>query len=189
MKKTYKHKLPKNMEAKITNYYMKNGEIIINVELKKAFKPKCGDFLVNTVTDAIYILKDINYTTKSAVCYVGYQNLKFLNRWKFNTENYSFISQCRYATQKEKEEFLKKLELEHNKRWNAEKKCLEDIRWRPKNGELYYYIDEYLYISVARCNLNCDVDIRRLNANNCFKTPDEVALARNKIKEIFQNIE
>lgn len=42
------------------------------------------------------------------------------------SNNWTSKAGCRYANTIEKEVFLKKLEKEYNKKWNPEKKCLED---------------------------------------------------------------
>ena len=72
------------------------------------------------------------------------------------------------------------------KRWNAEKKCIEDLpRWRAEKGNIYYYITEntlevdYSSDSHGLCGDNY------YNARNYFKTREAAEHVAKQIREIF----
>lgn len=53
------------------------------------------------------------------------------------TTYWCWMEDCRYATPEEKSAFLERLEKECHKKWNPEKKCLEDI-YIPKFGDIVH---------------------------------------------------
>ena len=135
MKKKYVNKLPKGIEVETTEVQVKNGELTVSVYFKNSFNPKDGDFLVSAMGNVfIYSDKDaVDSNTYSSYCGIYARNngsisTKFSNNW---TEKEG----CRYATSVEKSEFLRRLEKEYHKKWNPEKKCLEDI-YIPKFGDI-----------------------------------------------------
>lgn len=62
-------------------------------------------------------------------------------------------------------------------------------RWKPKNEDCYYYLDDRLRIikSIVNCWYGEDADNSRYELGNCFKTPEEAEVASNKIKEVLNN--
>lgn len=132
MGKTYKFILPQNKEVQSTKVRVENGEVFVDVEFKEKFDPKDGDFLyVNEC--GVFIYKHyVNADDCDAYCGVTYKG-------RINLGNYTPCwcskNTCRYATPEEKAAFLERLEKECNKRWNAEKKCLEDV-YVPKFGDI-----------------------------------------------------
>lgn len=182
MKRTYVNRLPKNEEVKNTNVRIENGELIVEVEFEDRLKPKDGDFLVTNI-GCIFI-----YNTK--------YNLRFLKGFYVGinaddeivisdkTSGYSGVE--RFATEKEKSDFLERLEKECGKRWNAEKKCLEDIRWKPNDGDYYFFIDSDGKIKRTR-NVS-HWDFIRVSINNCFPTEEAAQPYVEKIKDIFKKL-
>lgn len=158
MKRTYVNRLPKNEEVKNTNVKIKNGKLIVEVEFKDKFEPKDGDFLISS-KGFIFI-----YNGKSVYnsygCYCG---VNTLNNIQFNnlgcTWSWTWKTGCRYATKLEKFAFLERLKKECGKKWNAEKKCLEDI-YVPKFGDIV-----------------------------CIEYPDEKSYSRQYVISIFPNKE
>lgn len=131
MKKTYKNTLPKNMEVRNTYIHIVNNELVVEVDLIKRFEPKDGDFCVND--NGCIFIYNANYTFSCPYLLGYYVGIDCYNDIIINEDNkFGFSNIVRRATQKEKSDFLKRLEKERGKKWNAEKKCLEDIRWRPK---------------------------------------------------------
>ena len=179
MKKTYKYQLPQNKEIKGTNVRVENGEILVDVEFKERFEPQDGDFCVSD-KQLVFILKQkIN---KAAYSYCGinaYGNIELNSCYS--------IENGRYATEQEKADFLERLEKELHKRWNAETKQLEDIRWKPKEGENYWFIDidgEVAETIFTECSFS---DKTCVAANNCFRTEEAAQPYADQIKEIFKN--
>ena len=135
MKKTYRNKLPKGMEVECANVSIENGEIVVDVEFKEKFEPKDGDFLV--IDDSIFI-----YNPNNEVMHLGlngyYAGIRDDGSITINEDKSGFglrKEKMRYATPEEKSAFLKRLEQECHKQWNAEKKRLEDI-YIPKFGDI-----------------------------------------------------
>lgn len=191
MKKTYKHQLPKNTEVKETSIRIENGQIFVDVELKE-FKPKDGDFIRNYLNPeefVVFIYKASNSNKTYLSCYAGYQKICENVFWNFNTKYYTKITNCRYATPEEKQKFLSLLEKEQNKRWNEEKKCLEDIRWRAKESKNYYYISLDLGTFDIHTTVETfsDLDEDRYKTGNYFQTAEAALKVSNQIKEIFKN--
>lgn len=188
MKKKYRNRLPKGAEVKGFNAYVENGEIIVNVELKEKFKPKDGDFLYHDSCEsyAIFIYKDVE-RKDIAGCYCGIQCFWDDSTKHFNlngSDCYTHLSGSRYATKVEKDYQLTVLEKEYHLRWNAETKKLDPIRWKPKNGEKFYYIDNNgkVKVVVCRCFMNF-FDVYP----NCFKTEESAQKVADQIKDIFKN--
>lgn len=140
MRKTYKNRLPKNMEASSINAKVVDGEVIVEVEMKERFLPKDGDFLV-TGRGNVFIYNP-HYQSVCVPFYVGINSLgELIVHEKGGISGFSQFEDCRYATSGEKATFLERLEKEYGKRWNAEKKCLENI-YIPKFGDIVKVIDE-----------------------------------------------
>lgn len=185
MGKTYKFTLPQNKEVENTNVRVENGEVLVEVEFKEKFEPKDGDFL--STEDGRVFIYNSRYTSVQYGAYCGvdiYNNLiisdsPLLPGWTGKKG-------CRYATPEEKADFLKRLEGEKHLRWNAEKKCLEDIRWRAEDGDEYFYVG-FDYIVRNR------IDERQVSANenyrnhNYFRTFEAAQKVADQIKEILKN--
>lgn len=139
MKKTYKNRLPKNMEASSINAKVVDGEVIVEVEMEERFQPKDGDFLVSK-WDCVFIYSNKKPRDNSAYSsYCGVSRVTNIISLEFS-DNWIYKEGCRYATPEEKVDFLKRLEKEWNKRWNTKKKCLEDI-YIPKFGDIVKIVD------------------------------------------------
>lgn len=141
MKKNYKFKLPKDTKVQNISVNVKDGDLLIDVEFEEKFEPKDGDFLYdNNYGVFIYNGNQGEVNEKLTLgAYIGETCRSIYTRaW---SNKWTYKDTCRYATEQEKADFLERLEKEHHKRWNAETKLLEDIRWRPKEGEKYWYVD------------------------------------------------
>nr|DAX08801.1 MAG TPA: hypothetical protein [Bacteriophage sp.] len=177
MKKTYRNKLPKGMEVEHANVSIENGEIIVDIEFKEKFKPKDGDFLV--IDGSIFI-----YNPNSEAIHLG------LNGYYAGISNDGSITICnedgygfglrkekiRYATSEEKSSFLERLEKEYNKKWNPEKKCLEDI-YIPKFGDIVKVIlDDVNNNSYKRNYMICIYPNKNFSETDGFFTPPFLSL-------------
>lgn len=185
MKKKYKNRLPKGAEVKGYIAHVENGEIIVEVELKDKFLPKDGDFLVSSLGNVfIYSDKKAEYDNYYC-CYCGTYDIngpvltRFSNAWTIKTD-------CRFATPKEKDDFLKSLESEEHLRWNADTKKLEPIRWRAERNGIYWFIDPH-----GRGNKTFDVrsnyDNDMYEIGNYFRTEEAAQRVADQIKDIFKN--
>lgn len=143
MKKTYKYRLPQNKEVKSFNTKIENGNLLVEVELGEKFEPKDEDFLVSSQGKVFIYCDKRTLYNDSYCCYCAeyfsgsgiiIESSRYSGYWIRKAG-------CRYATEQEKAKFLERLEKEYHKRWNAETKQLEDIRWRPKEGRNKWYVD------------------------------------------------
>ncbi|MGL5731864.1 MAG: hypothetical protein ACRCX5_12185 [Bacteroidales bacterium] len=75
---------------------------------------------------------------------------------------------------------------EKGKQWNADKKCVEDIRWQPKNGDEYWYVSNSFEPIETKYN-NCAHDTHLISVGNYFKTKEETLKAIEYIKECWKN--
>ena len=73
------------------------------------------------------------------------------------------------------------------KRWNAEKKCIEDLpRWRAKANETYYFIAIDVEVMDDIEDGGC-VDDACYSAGNYFKTREAAERVAKQIREIFKD--
>lgn len=89
-------------------------------------------------------------------------------------------------TPEEKADSLERLEKECHKRWNAETKQIEDIRWIPNINEFYYYVDSCMRIGKVY-NAQSVLEKEMIEKGNCFKTKEAAQKVADQIKEIFKN--
>lgn len=112
--------------------------------------PKDGDFLYTPV-NSVVIYKS------GAPAIITYCGINFFGDLDTNTGiGFGYIDGCRKATDSERQRLLDALRKE-GKRWNAEKKRVEDIgpeyrrsakigavgplKWKPKRNEMYYFVE------------------------------------------------
>lgn len=183
MKKKYRNKLPKGAEVKGFNAYVENGEIIVNVELKEKFNPKDGGFLIDADGD-IFIYSDAKTQNSNFYsCYCGIHHGKIRDAFCYNWVD---KNGCRFATPEEIDAFIIRLEKEYHKRWNAEKKCLEDIRWRAAVFEVFCYVDSHGDVCHRTDGLD-DCSNNFYDIGNYFRTEQAAQKVADQIKEIFKN--
>lgn len=144
MRKTYKLTLPQNKEVESAKIRVENGIAFVDVEFNRHFEPEAGDVIVAK--------------NGSILLYNGWHNPHFycgfailgVNRDSIVVDNrraYLKVSAkgCRFSTPEEKSAFLSRLEKECGKKWNEEKKCLEDV-FNPKDGDFLISKDGNIFI-------------------------------------------
>lgn len=98
------------------------------------------------------------------------------------------LREIRPATEREKKILIDQL-AKVNKKWNEEKKCLEDVRWRAKEGEPYSYLlfgDTDILVTTTT-DMRIYKDDERFNSGNYFKTVEAAEKVAEKIRDIFKN--
>ena len=98
------------------------------------------------------------------------------NRWGNNDLSYSTEEEKQLLFDKMKEQGLK---------WNAEEKKVEKIRWRAKDGKVYYYIDNQGIAIVDKEN-GFYVDKNRHEYGNYFCTRAQAEEAAKRVKETLR---
>lgn len=133
MKKTYKNKLPKDMEVESTNIRVENGELIVEIEFEDKYVPKFGDIVRVDLLEDDADFEECQYMVsiypdkKFSECN-DFFDIATLTRGKdIEYIAGSFVKSISKATESEEQELFDKL-AKAGKRWNAEKKCLEDIK-------------------------------------------------------------
>lgn len=187
MKRKYVNRLPKGAEVKGYIAHVENGEIIVEVELKDRFQPKDGDFLKNKC-GKVFIYNGLRgeYSQFGAYCGTTIEDVIKVYKGK-GVCAWADKEGCSFATQEEKSAFLERLEKEFHKRWNAEKKCLEDIRWRAKKHEYYFYVNTN---TICVCSTDDAGDVAselRYQNNNYFRTNEAAQKVADQIINIFKN--
>ena len=95
----------------------------------------------------------------------------------------------RHATEPEKQQLFDALAKE-GKQWNAEKKCIEDIkpkRWRAEKNMHYWHLDSQLNAS-RDTEHGVKWDDMRYISGNYFISDDDAEAAAKKIKELLKQI-
>jgi hypothetical protein len=157
------------------------GENEIVVKLKRVeFEPKSGDFLLGE-TDCdkwIYIFKadkpnlNEHYATICDDGYCGFEQGCYIGG----------IKSRRIATDSEKQKLLDALAKE-NLTWNAEKSCVEKLRFRAKKGEPYWYIDDENVVQTSEDFF--DIDNTHFSLGNYYQTKEQAQAAFDEIKLVY----
>lgn len=94
------------------------------------------------------------------------------------------INDFRLATPQEIVQFHKLLH-KHGKDWDAKKKCIVNLKWKPAVNDWYWVVT-----SDGKVNkllwFNSKNNNRFFNFGNCFKTKEEAEIAAKKIKHLLK---
>lgn len=115
------------VDAKIV---MMNGDMIVSPKVKK-FEPKDGD-VVFSGSSLISIFKEMTSDT-SMSAYAAISNGEFKNFFDFWS-----ASGIRPATEEEKKLLFDKL-AEEGLAWDADKKEIVKLKWKPKEEEIFHF--------------------------------------------------
>ena len=147
-------------------------------EIETKIIPKDGDicYFNNGACERIVIFYKLNSTSRSAFIYAGCDiegNLSIGN----------IVDVCfrRLATEAEQQILFKAL-AKIERQWNAEKQCLEPLKWKPIMNEIYYYpvIGEKSLTDWHRWK-NDEVDNRLLKNNLIFRSREDALKAAEKM--------
>ena len=170
---------------------MLNKGLFLDEKEMKVQELKDGDvILVFIKSDGIIkrwtcIYRDITSTILS--CYGGIAPNGYTYTTPggmFHTYEILSISLC---TEEEKDKMLKTITKDRNVIWNAETKKFENIRWRAKKNERYWYVDEGLTVC-QYVDRKDDIDECLFSVNNYFQTKELAEAAANKIKKLLSKM-
>ena len=188
MEKYFKIELPEGVKiTDIQSTLNENGTVAtITVYMKEGYIPKNGDFvrIVGGYQKCIAIYKERDiYKKPNKLFYyasLGKTDEKLMiNDWMYNREVFP-------ATTDEICELEAAL-AKKGKRWNAEKKCIEDLsNWRADMNEAYFYISAD-YGIMKEIEGHCYIDEKRYKVGNYFKTKEAAEKVASQIREIFKN--
>jgi hypothetical protein len=156
----------------VKNIEVSDGKVVINYE--EAFCPKKGDFVVDGSFISIF-------KKRHSDCLIAdYAGMWLDGRYDgcFNGEERRACGKtARPATESEKQQLLDALAKE-GLTWNAEKKVVEKLRWRPKEGDAYWYC-EFSYKSAELepqrqvRGIEKDFDDANFRMGDCFRTKED----------------
>lgn len=180
MERKYIMQLPRGAKVSSTDIKYEDGKIVLTAQLEE-WCPEDGDICYLKANNThVFVFKSFRYNKTGASCYVSLSgNYLIYNAFITNLED------IRPATEEERKKLFDAMAKE-GKRWNAEKKVVENMRWRAKKGEIYYAL-----------TLSCDVDTvietgklddNRYNSGNYFKTEKAAEKVAEQILEIFKNL-
>lgn len=187
MERKYIMQLPRGAKVSSTDIKYEDGKIVLTAQLEE-WKPEDGEVCyIRDIKgyESVFIKRDDGCNITS--CYVSFDNHKTLF---FNPDfNLGFVvvDVLRPATEAEKQQLFDAL-AEQNKRWNAEKKVVEDVRWRAMSGGNYYH----LFFGNGDYGISETVDIKTRSDNsrylsgNYFKTEEAARIAGNQILELLK---
>ena len=181
MKKTYKITLPKGAKISTVETNDNNGVLEIAVGFEQKYVPKDGDVVSCNGVVAIYA--GTNGTG-------GIKTYAALHEQRLQTViseiGWGYTSDYRPATEAEKQRLFDAL-AKQGKRWNAEKKCIEDLpRWRASYNQTYFHISSKCSI-IDEKECGAFVDEGRYNVGNYFRTREAAEKVAEQIKDIFKN--
>ena len=195
MKKTYKITLPKGAKVYTIDAKADDGVLNVTVNLEQKYVPKDGDIVYaqwegdRSNYKWIFIYKKSltdPYKNCDVYAYLGIEHdRKPVSELHFN-ESCTSQELLRPATEAEKQRLFDAL-AKQGKRWNAEKKQIEDLpRWRAKKRRAYYYIIQDRMVAYKE-EAHEALDNHNYELGNYFRTREAAEKVAEKIKEIFKN--
>lgn len=195
MKKTYKITLPKGANISTVKTNDDNGVLEVTVSFEKKYVPKDGDVVYAQWSGNrsgykwIFIYKKAltdPYKRCDVYAYLGIErDGKTVSELHFD-DHCTAQEFLRPATEAEKQRLFDAL-AKQGKRWNAEKKQIEDLpRWRAGCNKTYLYISSQCNIA-GEIECNASIDNYRYNIGNYFRTREAAEKVAGQIRDIFKN--
>lgn len=173
-------------------YTMANGTIRRVDEIRKFepnFEPKDGDVVyVDTGNKNIIIYKEQQNKVGRYVNYFNEQYL-YIDTCDFCGSIYDII-EIRPATEEEKKTLFDKL-AEEGFEWKAETKELVKLKWKPKEGEYFYFPICSVLTCIFTTNgtmYNSGRDKSLLDNGWCFKTAEECNLFCRQLNNAINSV-
>ena len=185
MKKTYKITLPKGAKVNHTITLSVNGILEVTVNMEQKYVPKDGDVVYSPgISDGVIAIYAGTNETGGIMTYAALHGQRL--QTVISESGWGYTKNFSPATEAEKQRLFDALAKE-GKRWNAEKKYIEDLpRWRAKRRRLYYYIVQdrlVLHKEEARETL----DNHNYELGNYFRTREAAEKVAEQIRDIFKN--
>lgn len=102
----------------------------------------------------------------------------------YNTRVLCDASNAKLASVSDTNDFQKLLHT-YGKEWNFKKKKLIDWKWKPKNNEEYWFINDLGEICHSLYSYFLWRDNKRIGIGNCFQTKTDAFNARNKMAKLL----
>lgn len=189
MERKYIMQLPRGAKVSSTDIKYEDGKIVLTAQLEE-WKPEDGEICyVRDISgyESIFIKRGDYYNTASY--YVSFDNNTTLYVNSGFVVDNKEIDVLRPATEEERKKLFDAMAKE-GKRWNAEKKVMEDVRWRAK-AEGYYYRIDGLIGGTPDVSVRQDFRSPRSNTDyeigNYFKTKQAAVIACNQVADVIKN--
>lgn len=165
-------RIPKGCTAVI------KGNVVVFEPKERVFKK--GDVIVSKANEILIV--DIHSFEKSILRSIAHikDGTLFNSSYSSWNEHHTW----RLASEEEKQKLLDKMK-EQGLCWNAEKKCVEKIRWRAEDRCRYFYIDSCLKVCTT-ADFRYTEDEERWEVGNYFQTEEEAEEAAKSAKEILR---
>ena len=180
MERKYVMQLPRGAKVSSTDIKCEDGKIVLTAQLEE-WKPEDGD-IIAFGENAIGIVKYFDNGYHAQYATLSNERMA-IDEDGWRTDN------VRPATKKEKQRLFDAL-AKQNKRWNAEKKVVEDVRWRAKKGEVYYNIEGFEFSKIfvrSKTEVHLSVCDRDYETGNYFKTEEAARIAGEQMLELLKN--
>ena len=163
-----------------------NGGMVVFEKEERKFKS--GDILIDDFTFPWF-------SNKITMIYKGEKtdNVGFMCYAKMSGSGNLYIGdscrnlkfcEIRHATEEEKQRLFDKMK-EQGLRWNAEEKKVEEIKWQPKNGERYCFVNAFCEIGNIVCFEN-HIDKGLEKIYNQFRTEEQAKKAAEAVRETLR---
>lgn len=182
------------LKSKIMEVKIKNGEEMIDATIEmvdgvmvvspkvEKFEPKDGDVVSSPNGREFFIFKG-NQKGIYGECYCGYSLIKDC---LFKAGIWHIV---RFATEAEKKMLFDKLK-EEGYEWDAEKKKVVRLKWKPKAGQSYYIpiICNAKFKSIIEDWSDDSMDALYFDKGWCFKTKEECQVFCEKLNQAIEGI-
>ena len=185
------------LKSKIMEVKIKNGEEMIDATIEmvdgvmvvspKKFEPKEGDVITCTRSNCTYtfILKYLRGD-------IAYSYAVLLDNGILRDNDWSKYENPHPATEEEKKLLFDKLK-EEGYEWDAKKKEIIKVKWKPKAGETYWVVqfqDEAvfkfdIFSGIYTPFFNCGLDLDKIP---CFKTEEECQDFCNRLNDAINQV-
>ena len=185
MKKTYRITLPKGAKVNHTITQSVNGILEVTVNMEQKYVPKDGDVVYSPgISDGVIAIYAGTNETGGIMTYAALHEQRL--QTVISESGWGYTKNFSPATEAEKQRLFDALAKE-GKRWNAEKKCIEDLpRWRAVCSGLYYIVDTDFFIREMK-EKGERTDCALYNAGNYFRTREAAEKVAEQIRDIFKN--
>ena len=195
MKKTYKITLPKGANISTVETNDNNGVLEVTIGFEQEYVPKDGDVVYaqwggnRSGYKWIFIYKKAltdPYKRCDVYAYLGIErDGKTVSELHFD-DHCTAQEFLRPATEAEKQRLFDAL-AKQGKRWNAEKKRIEDLpRWRAGKGSLYYIVNnDFTTLQYKDYGERSDMVLH--DVGNYFRTREAAEKVASQIRDVFKN--
>lgn len=187
MEKIYKTTQSKGAKANHTVTQSVDGILEVTVDMKEKYVPKDGDIVYGSgLCKGVVSIYAGSNEVGGIMTYAAYKIDRNILDARFSDRGWGFISQYRPATEAEKQCLFDAL-AKQGKRWNAEKKQIEDLpRWRAKKRHLYYYIIQDRMV-FHKEEAHEALDNHNYELGNYFRTREAAEKVAGQIRDILKN--